>query len=296
MWRELGELRLLHLLEDPSIIRSLLGLLDTSDVVFPLNKGTNHTPTDTNNIDTVLIHNSSDGASYSDSKGDALGHLSSITATATASSSTGDQMINSRGVSSSAKGKERQKQSRNSTLVLVAKAIIETLSTLRSEGDNGWIVVSIGLYHISSSIFNTSPENNFITVNDSQQRLLSDLLQNQKVADWIVLGVLLAADAFLLHGIEKGPQTDEIKRLLCETDIEKVQTRVTRDLDANLPIENIFPEYHRKRALLTDIPSATLSTYPHYFYMILSHTELPPSKGVSVTLKSLIENTRPHLL
>ena len=85
MWRELGELRLLHLLEDPSIIRSLLGLLDTSDVVFPLNKGTNQTPTDTNNIDTVPINNSSDGASCSDSKGDALGHLSSITATASSS-------------------------------------------------------------------------------------------------------------------------------------------------------------------------------------------------------------------
>ena len=296
MWRELGELRLLHLLEDPSMIRSLLSLLDTSEFVFPLNSGTNHLPIDIKHISTVPIRTDFDTASRSGSNSDAPGHLSSINVSASVSAGAADPLMNSRGASSNVKGNERQKQARNSTLVLVAKAIIETLSTLRSEGDRVWVVVSIGLYHISSSIFNISPANKFITVNESQHRLLTDLLQNQNVADWVVLGVLLAADAFASHGIEKEVQTDEMNRLGSENDIKEVQMRVTRNSEAHLPIENIFPEYHRKRALLNDISSPTLATIPDYFCLILSRTVLPLSKGDSVSLKSLIKNTRPHLL
>ena len=332
MWRELGELRLLHLLEHSTLIGSVLGLLDTAEVVFPLRQGSLLSSTDTSkSISAPLIgaenpSNSVAAVGYDSNAGAAhpvlllISHATDATATDNATAPTGttsgcreSSVVTVKSlVVADVRGKERLKQARNSTMVIVAKAIIDALGALRSEGDKGWMAVSIGLYHISSSIFMRNNENNFITVNNSQFRLLTDLLFNERVSDWIVLGILLAADSFASYKYESESEIETKVKTKVKMKVKndrqnkteinsgsKTMLRKIETLPDNvLPIKNIFPEYHRRRTLLSDVPSAALSTLPNYFSSLLSHVMLPPSQshGACPTLLTLIADSRPHLL
>jgi hypothetical protein len=224
VWRELGQVRLLHLLENEEIIFSMLGILYCSSIVthhlHPAEHGSLQTDEcSSDEVSTATATAASEGEggnggtmvpSYRDSTtGHAEGSIS-ITVTYC-------------GVGSDRRAVEAWRKS----MVLVSRAILEALSSLRSEADRMWLIVCIGLNQVAASIFTTCTckhtqgqgqgegqgerQRRFDFILDaSQARLLTEVLSEEVHADWIVWGVMLAADCLFCSGEESHHFDKEI--------------------------------------------------------------------------------------
>ena len=271
VWRELGELRLLHLLQDPDLIISMLGLLDASkvEVVLPVvNRGSGSASASTTTATAVAAVEN--GGVVDKAIDPATTSSSSNKATAVPVAGT----VAPSGLSAS-----------SPTMLLVSKAIIDTLCSLRSEEDKDWLIASIGLYQVSSSIFMRSDRNSPIVVNVKQFRLLNELLENQKIPDWIVIGTLLAASYSLSQP--------------CKGEDEKKSGDHT-DIVVGIPLGQFLSDYHRNRILLNSTVTLSLK---HLLFAI-GFVQLPASRGEGEgegeeergCLLDIIRAARPHLL
>ena len=261
MWRELGQVRLLHLLEDEEIVCSMLGILYCSSVVA-------HSLPHADSVASLKDHFSSEVvATLAPTDTAAAATTTAIAATAvtntllesdgvegeyrrTVASDIGDMntgqaegttsiTVTYCGVGSDKGAVEAGRKS----MVLVSRAILEALSSLRSEGDQMWLIVCIGLNQVAASIFTSCTykhtqrqgqrqgegegevqgegqrqgqgERQFDFVLDaSQARLLTEVLSERAYADWIVWGVLLAVES-LFHTGERRRHSDIEKAANC---------------------------------------------------------------------------------
>jgi hypothetical protein len=208
VWRELGQVRLLHLLEDEEIICSILGILCCSSIVtddlHPADlgslQGVNYS-TDAVAATTATAVSDSDGIEGGNggtmvpSNGDSLTDHSERSPSIT---------VTYCGIGSDRRAVEAGRKS----MVLVSRAIIVALSSLRSEADQLWLIVCIGLNQVAASIFTTctckrtqrqgegESQRRFVFFLDaSQARLLTEVLSEETCADWIVWGILLSAES-----------------------------------------------------------------------------------------------------
>ena len=149
VWRELGQIRLLHLLEHEDLILSMISLL----------------------------------------------HCPQATVKASASASASASAGVRGGGSTRVAGRESRDGS-SKTMLLVSKAILEALSCLRAAEDKDWMIVSVGLYHIAASIFSTDSHSDTPSMTSPQLRALTNMVSDCSTADWVVCGVLQAADRF----------------------------------------------------------------------------------------------------
>ena len=267
VWRELGELRLLHLLEDSDLILSMLGLLDASrvEVVPPVVQRGSGSGSASTTTATAAVEN---GGGVDKAIDPATVSSSSTKGTSTAVAVT--VAVAPSGLSAS-----------SPTMLLVSKAIIDTLCSLRSEEDKDWLIASIGLYQVSSSIFMRSDQYSPIVVNVKQFRLLTELLENQKIPDWIVIGTLLAASYSLSQP--------------CKGEDEKKSGDHT-DIVVGIPLGQFLSDYHRNRILLNSTVTLSLK---HLLFAIGS-VQLPAARGEGEgergCLLDIIRAARPHLL
>ena len=162
VWRELGQIRLLHLLEHEELILSMIGLL--------------HFPQEVMGVQT----------------------RASTTVTGRDGSS--------------------------KTMLLVSKAILEALSILRADEDKDWMLVSVGLYHIAASIFSKDGNSASSCMTTPQLRALTHMVSDCSIADWVVYGVLQAADRFF--GCDAA--TEEGTLVPCEEVVE-VEEEATKE-------------------------------------------------------------------
>jgi hypothetical protein len=119
------------------------------------------------------------------------------------------------------------------------------MSLLRSEDDRSWLIVALGLYHVAYSIFAIiEPEAGgaMFMLNSSQVRLLTELLNDRTVGDWIVVGVLLAADSFL-PAYEENAQASLQGRSKEQTRAEVLDLTPSQDY----ALAAIFRRYQEKR-------------------------------------------------
>ena len=164
VWRELGQIRLLHLLEHEELILSMIGLLHFPQEIVRVQTGGSAT---------VTGRSSRDGSSK--------------------------------------------------TMLLVSKAILEALCILRADEDKDWMLVSVGLYHIAASIFSKDGYSASSCMTIPQHRALTNMVSNCSIADWVVYGVLKAADRFF----SCDAATDEGKTVPCEEEKkEEVEKKV----------------------------------------------------------------------
>ena len=262
VWRELGEIRLLHLLENKVLILSMIGLLQ-----YPQERG---------------------GGEAGKGRG---------------SSSS----------SSSGAGRDCRDGS-SKTMLLVSTAILGAFSCLRAEEDKDWMIVSVGLYHIAASFFSTDSTAASSAISAPQHRALINMLSDCSTADWVVCGVLLAADRFFastdraIHAegrdISEGQRADRMQGLtgLRERIDQYHEDRIRaptplRELTllrvqlCTLPISVAFVPVP-----LPALPSTSVSSVVVGQNVGVSDRVEQRVPGAEGTLKDLLLFHRPHLL
>lgn len=265
MWRELGEIRLLHLLENKALILSMIGLLQ-----YPQERG-------------------SEGGGGKE-----------------------------RGSSSGA-GKDSRDGS-SKTMLLVSKAILGAFSCLRAEEDKDWMIVSVGLYHIAASIFSSDSTAASPTITAPQHRALTNMLSDCSTADWVVCGVLQAADRFLSN----EASTDRTVHAQCEEGGDNSEGLRTDHVQGLTGLRERISQYHEDRirapaplselALLraqlrappvsvasvpappSALPSASVSSAVVELDTGVTDRTEQRVHGAEGTLKDLLLLHRPHLL
>jgi hypothetical protein len=213
--------RLLHLLEDEEIIFSMLGILYCSSLVthhlHPAERGSLQIDEcSSDKVSTVTAASESDG--IEGGNGGTMVPICRDSVTGHAEGST-SITVTYCGVGSV--------EALSKSMVLVSRAILEALSSLRSEADRLWLMVCIGLNQVAASIFTTCTckhtqgqgqgegqgerlrRFDFI-LDASQGRLLTEVLSDEAHADWIVWGVLLAADCLFCSGERRHHLDKEI--------------------------------------------------------------------------------------
>lgn len=110
------------------------------------------------------------------------------------------------------------------TMLLVSKAILEALCILRADEDKDWMLVSVGLYHIAASIFSKDGNTASSCMTTPQLRALTNMVGDCSIADWVVYGVLQAADRFF----GSDAVTDEGTLVPCEEEVE-VEVEATEE-------------------------------------------------------------------
>ena len=336
VWRELGELRLLHLLENPILIRSMWGLLKVPE-------GNKVTTTAAAATATTTATATATAATAVTAVTTAIATAAAATTTTTATATT--TAATATAVTSTVTPRNLRT---NPTMLLVSKTICDSLTSLRSDGDRNFLIVSVGLYHAASSIFtnftNTTQNNenhhqndnygyngndgtNLVIVNTSQFRLLSEFVSDLRVDDWVLMGLLLAADSFLFREKEnekdlkvddkedndadenvgrkdkndvksckydKNKENDENEKNDENDENDEKEENETGRVDLTLITLN---RYHRKRMLLNELP-VRYGEFTSLIGSLLGRgvVVLPLVDGRSVSLKEFISIYRPHLL
>ena len=264
VWRELGQLRLLHLLESESIIDSLLGLMECSAITMLQLRDSR--PTVGIPSDSAIEHCSATSSTNvlthavvaADVPVDVTVEASErcanpVTLYTPTDSSRRNSIVNGDSSNSSISNSKSSK-SRSAcpgplkTMMLVSKAILDSLCRLRSDEDQHWHIVSLGLYQVAASLFSVSTLEGeqgraLLTTNTAQGRMLVEVLQDVSVPDWTVTGVVLAAHCFFSgHRAHTG-----------ESEIE---SGVGMFLETDM-LRKSFREYRQQRRLMDDSSSAS---------------------------------------
>ena len=340
VWRELGQLRLLHLIESESIIDSVLGLMDCTAVTMLQRDSCSvvhvssdsgrgkeqcsavsgaavptHVDVDERSVDKATTHsNSHSNNSSSNSNNDNNNN----------SNDNNDSNSNSNNALSSSSSSSNNNNSSNSsksrsacpgtlkTMMLVSKAILDALCHLRSDEDKHWHIVSLGLYQIAASLFSVSSREAeqgrvLLRANIAQGRMLVDVLQDASVPDWVVTGVVLAAQCFFTR---TTPHTEASQEGLGGAEEEMMS-----DLDM---LREGFCHYRQQRKLVdassctpplgligADVTVSVTTPCPLFIDDVLisfPKTESDERKGEkegegrAVALRDVIAMHRPHLV
>jgi hypothetical protein len=261
VWRELGEIRLLHLLENKKLILSMIGLLQYQE-----------------------------------------------------------RGREGRGSSSGSGAGKDSRDGSSKTMLLVSKAILGAFSCLRAEEDKDWMIVSVGLYHIAASIFSNDSTAASPTITAPQHRALTNLLSDCTTADWVVFGVLQAADRFFsneastdrtVHAqCDEGGDNSEGLRTDLVQGLTGIRVRIDQYHEDRIRAPTPLSELALLRAQLrappvsvasvpappSALPSASVSSAVVELNKGVSDSAEQRVHGAEGTLKDLLLLHRPHIL
>jgi hypothetical protein len=128
-------------------------------------------------------------------------------------------------------------------MLLVSKAILGAFSCLRAEEDKDWMIVSVGLYHIAASIFSNDSTAASPALSAPQHRALTTVLSDCSTADWVVCGVLLAAD----HFFSNGASTDRTVHAQCVEGGDNREGLSTGRVQGLTGLSERIDQYHEDR-------------------------------------------------